>query len=109
MIAFINSYGLYILGILVVALFGYLGKILKRVSDTLVDSEFKRAVADVVVQFVEQVFQNLHGEDKLNKALEQAEMLLAKKGIKFDADEMKVFIEAAVAKFNEAFAKKKIA
>ena len=42
-------------------------------------------------------------KDKLAKALETAETLLRKKGISFDAEEMMVLIEAAVAEFNEAF------
>ena len=49
---------------------------------------------------MEQVWTSLHGADKLAKALETAEVLLKKKGIDFDAGEMQVLIEAAVAEFN---------
>ena len=42
---------------------------------------------------------------QLSKALEVAEALLKKKGIDFDAEEMQILIEAAVAEFNEAFKK----
>ncbi|MCI7809715.1 phage holin family protein, partial [bacterium] len=56
-------------------------------------------------QFVEQVWYTLHGPEKLAKALETAEVLLKKKGIDFDSDEMKILIEAAVSEFNEAFKK----
>ena len=59
----------------------------------------------MAVQFVEQVWTTLHGADKLAKALETAATLLKKKGIDFDAEEMQVLIEAAVAEFNEAFKK----
>ena len=38
-------------------------------------------------------------------ALETAAALLKKKGITFDAEEMKVLIEAAVSEFNDAFHK----
>ena len=48
--------------------------------------------------------ETLHGADKLAKTLETAEALL-KKGIDFDAEEMQILIEAAVAEFNEAFKK----
>ena len=54
---------------------------------------------------LEQAWKTLHGADKLQKALDTAQVLLAKKGIHFDAVEMKVYIEAAVAEFNEAFKK----
>ena len=40
---------------------------------------------------------------KLSKALEVAEALLKKKGIDFDAEEMQILIEAAVAEFNKTF------
>ena len=58
-----------------------------------------------MVLFVEQVWISLHGKEKLKKALGVAELLLKKKGIQFDADEMTVLIEAAVAEFNAAFKK----
>lgn len=45
----------------------------------------------------------IHGADKLSKALEVAEALLKKKGIDFDAEEMQILIEAAVAEFNKTF------
>ena len=57
------------------------------------------------MKFVEQVWKTLHGTDKLNKALETAEALLKKKGITFDAEEMRVLIEAAVVEFNNVFQK----
>jgi hypothetical protein len=54
---------------------------------------------------VEQVWKDIHGEEKLQRALEAAEILLRKKGIPFDADEMMILIEAAVAEFNGVFHK----
>ena len=53
----------------------------------------------------EQIWKDIHGAEKLQKAMETAEILLKKKGIDFDAEEMKILIEAAVAEFNGAFAK----
>lgn len=81
-----------------------LGYAMKQLAARSLTDESKRAVACVAVQAVEQVWTTIHGTDKLNKALETAEALL-KKGIDFDADEMEVLIEAAVAEFNEAFKK----
>ena len=49
--------------------------------------------------------ETLHGADRLTKALETAESLLKKKGIDFDAEEMRILIEAALAEFNDAFKK----
>ena len=100
---FIYTYGPTLAITFLCAIFGTLGHVAKKIYVNHVNDDTKRSVARVVVQFVEQAWQALHGEDKLNKALETAEALLKKKGIDFDADEMKVLIEAAVSEFNDAF------
>lgn len=102
---FIYCYGNQLLTAVLCAIFGCLGYALKRLYTRYVNDDTKRAIAKVAVQFVEQVWATLHGADKLQKALETAEALLKKKGIDFDAEEMEVLIEAAVAEFNEAFKK----
>lgn len=102
---FIHTYGPTLAITILCAIFGTLGHVAKNIYVNHVNDDTKRSVARVVVQFVEQAWQALHGEDKLNKALETAEALLKKKGIAFDAEEMKVLIEAAVSEFNDAFHK----
>lgn len=100
---FIYCYGNKILGLILCAIFGVLGHAVKKIYQNHINDDTKRAVARAVVQFVEQAWKTLHGKDKLAKALETAEALLKKKRIPFDAEEMMVLIEAAVAEFNEAF------
>lgn len=102
---FVTCYGTQILTAILCAIFGCLGYAIKRLATKYVNDDTKRTIAKVAVQFVEQVWTSLHGADKLAKALETAEVLLKKKGIDFDAGEMQVLIEAAVAEFNEAFKK----
>lgn len=102
---FIYTYGPTLVLAILCAIFGTLGNVAKRLYVNHVNDDTKRAIAWTVVQFVEQVWNTLHGKDKLNKALDTAEALLKKKGIAFDASEMTVLIEAAVAEFNDAFHK----
>ena len=102
---FIYCYGTQILTAILCAIFGCLGYAIKRLATKYINDDTKRTIAKVAVQFVEQVWTSLHGADKLAKALDTAEALLKKKGIDFDAGEMQVLIEAAVAEFNEAFKK----
>lgn len=109
---FVYNYGIEIIGLLMLAIAGCMGiamrnglKLWVKAQNSRFDDETKIVIARAVVAFVEQVWQNLHGADKLQKALETARELLAKKGIDFDADEMMVLIEAAVAEFNDAFRK----
>ena len=102
---FIYHYGTQIIAAILCAIFGCLGYAIKQLAVKYINDDTKRAIARVAVQFVEQVWNTLHGADKLAKALETAEALLKKKGIDFDAEEMQILIEAAVAEFNEAFKK----
>lgn len=102
---FISNYGFAIFGLILCAIAGCLGHGAKRIYTRYVNDETKAAIAKTAAAFVEQVWKNIHGPEKLQKALETAEALLKKKGIDFDAEEMEVLIEAAVAEFNEAFKK----
>ena len=102
---FIYTYGPTILLAILTAVFGVLGYGVKKIYIGHVNDETKRAIAAAAVKFVEQVWKTLHGENKLNKALETAEALLKKKGNTFDAEEMRVLIEAAVGEFNDVFRK----
>lgn len=100
---FIYCYGNQILTAILCAIFGCLGYAAKKIYQNHINDATKQTIAKVAAQFVEQAWKTIHGDDKLNKALETAEALLKRKGIDFDADEMKVLIVAAVAEFNEAF------
>lgn len=102
---FINQYGMEILYAIVMAVAGYIGVVAKNLCTKYINDKTKAAVAKTAVQFVEQVYKDLHGEDKLNAALEAASDLLAEKGITVSELEMRVLLEAAVAEFNDAFNK----
>ena len=99
----INMYGAEILGNLLLALAGIFGMVAKNLASKYLDTDTKRTLAKTVVQFVEQVYKNLHGEEKLNAALTVLAEMLQEKKIQATELEMKVLIEAAVAEFNEAF------
>lgn len=102
---FISEYGTTILYAVLTALAGYVGIVAKRLYTKYVNDKTKQAVAKTVVQAVEQIYKDLHGEEKLNKALEAASEMLAEKGITITDLEMRMLIEAALAEFNRAFEK----
>ncbi len=99
------SYGGEITVLAVTVVFGGLGWAAKQIYKNFVTDKQKEAIAKTAAACVEQVWKTIHGPEKLKKALEYAETLLAKKGIQFDAEEMEILIEAAVAEFNKAFEK----
>ena len=100
---FISEYGTTILYAVLTALAGYIGIFAKKLYTKYVNDKTKQAVAKTVVQAVEQIYKDLHGEEKLNKALEAASEMLAEKGITITDLEMRMLIEAALAEFNKAF------
>ena len=102
---FINQYGVEIMYMIITAIAGYVGIVLKNLCTKYINDKTKQAVARSAVQFVEQVYKNLHGEDKLNAALAAASEMLNEKGITVTDLEMRVLIEAAVSEFNNAFNK----
>ena len=101
----INTYGAEILGTILVALAGIFGMVAKNIAAKYLDTDTKRTLAKVVVEFIEQTYKELHGKDKLNAALATLSQLLDEKKIKATEAEMIVMIEAAVAEFNEVFKK----
>ncbi len=100
---FINAYGLELMYLFVTAVAGYIGIVVKNLVTKYLNDKTKQAVAKTAVRFVEQVYKDLHGKEKLNQALEAASAMLAEKGISVTDLELRVLIEAAVAEFNNAF------
>lgn len=105
-VTFINQYGMEILYAILTAIAGYLGIVAKNLFTKYINDKTKAAVAKTAVQFVEQVYKDLHGEDKLNCALAAASEMLMEKGVTASELELRYLIEAAVAEFNNAFNKK---
>lgn len=102
---FIYTYGSQVLLAVLCMIFGGLALLLRTMADRYLTDACKRDTAATAAQFAEQVYKDLHGDEKLLKALESAEALLKKKGIPFDSQEMMILIEAAVGVFNDAFHK----
>lgn len=102
---FITEYGTIILYTLLTAIGGYLGMVAKRLVTKYLDDKTKKTIAKTVVLGVEQIYKDLHGDEKLDRALEAASDMLAEKGITVTYLELRMLIEAALGEFNEAFKK----
>lgn len=100
---FLSTYLYEILAVLLSALFGLLGMGLKKMAGLWLDDQTKLTLAKTVVLFVEQVFRELHGEEKLEKACGLLSERLAEKGIPITGEELVLLIEAAVGEMNQAF------
>ena len=102
---FISMYGSTILYSILTALAGYLGIVIKNLYEKYINDKTKKDIAKTCVQAVEQLYKDLHGDEKLQKALEAASDMLMSKGITITDIELRMLIEAAVGEFNDAFNK----
>ena len=100
---FINTYGAEILYTAITAIFGYIAIVAKNMYKKYADNQTKKDVVHTVVQGVEQLYKDLHGEEKLEVAYEFAIDMLEEKGISVSGLELRMLIESAVGSFNGVF------
>ena len=100
---FINEYGTTILYTILTALAGYIGIWVKSLYTKYINDKTKQDVVKTCVSAVEQLYKDLHGEEKYNKVVESVSEMLMEKGIAITDLELKMLIEAAVGEFNEVF------
>ena len=77
-------------------LFGVLGAKIKRIYIEKTQNEAAKVVVDNVVRWVQQVYYELEGPEKLQKALTEASTILKEKGITISETELDMMIESAV-------------
>lgn len=100
---FMGLYGNELFYTLVTAVFGFLGIQLKAIYEKWIDTKVKKEVAHTVVMAVEQLYKNLEGDKKLDKAYDYLIEMLAEKGITVTELEARMLLEGAVGTFNECF------
>lgn len=84
------------LATLLAAWFGVLGAKIKASYEEKINTEVKRNVVRTTVEYVQQVFKEIDGNQKLQKAVEQASLILVEKGIPVSETELNTLIESAV-------------
>ena len=99
------TYALPIIAAAVTALAGFLGAQLKGLYQKHINDKTKESVVRTCVKAVEQLYHDLGGPEKLEKAKEGIEDMLNEKGIPITELEMNLLIEAVVSEFNYGFAK----
>ena len=102
---FISEYGTTILYTIITAIAGYLGVVFKNLYQKYINDQTKKDVVSTCVKAVEQLYKDLHGSEKLDKACESASLMLSEKGVAVSDLELRMLIESALAEFNEAFRK----
>lgn len=100
---FINEYGTMILYTVLTAIAGYIGLWIKSLYTKYINDKTKKDVVETCVKAVEQLYKDLHGEEKYNEVVLSVSEMLAAKGIAITELEIKMLIEAAVGEFNNVF------
>lgn len=99
------TYALPVIAAAVTALAGFLGAQLKSLYQKYINDKTKESVVRTCVKAVEQLYHDLSGPEKLEKAKDGVVEMLNEKGIPITELEMNLLIEAVVSEFNYGFAK----
>ena len=99
----LNGYVAQIIGVVMLAFFGFLGLQAKNLYRKYVNTEVKQAVCRTAVRFVEQVYKDIHGPEKLRASMAKASEILEGYGITISESELVAMLEAAVNEFNNSF------
>lgn len=97
---FIDNYGLTIVYAVLTAFAGFIASQIKRIYQEKVDNQTKKDVVETCVKAVEQLYNDLGGAEKLERAKANILQMLTQKGIEISDIEMDMLIEAVVAEFN---------
>lgn len=91
---FISDYGLSILYTILTAIISFVGVRIKTLYKKIVDNNLKKQVVEDTVKYVEQLYKNLNGKEKLEIAKKNILELLKDKGIYINELELNVLIES---------------
>ena len=97
---FLTQYGMELVSTVVVAIMGFIGICIKNVIKKISDDRTKEQVCKTVVKAVEQMYSDLTGDERYEKALESVSEMLEEKGIGATELEVKMLIESAVKEMN---------
>lgn len=68
-----------------------------------INTETKKDVVKTTVKYIEQVYKDIHGEEKLKVASDNVKKLLKEKGLDITDLELRAFIESAVRELNDSY------
>ena len=100
-----SGYFYQIILVILLAIAAFLGAQIRGLYNKYVTTEIKQSVCKTAVLFVEQVYKDIHGKEKLEMAMQKASEMLAEKGIAITEAELVALLEAAVREFINSFNK----
>lgn len=101
MLELLQPYLMEIIVTILTAIATYIGAKIKKIYEEKVNDETKRKVVATVVKAIEQLYKDLNGEEKLEKAQENIVEMLNEKGIMITELEMNMLIEEVCNSFKK--------
>lgn len=95
----LSTYLIPMLATILTAIASYVGLQIKKLYEKKINTETKKAIVSDVVKMVEQVYKDIHGEDKYNKAVQYITDALNEKNIPITDLEIKYLIESTCSEF----------
>lgn len=93
---FLQNYIFEILATIITGLASFIGVSIKNAYTKYINTKTKKEIVKDTVNYVEQVFKDIHGEEKLEMAKTKAIEWLNEKSIKISTTELEILIESAV-------------
>lgn len=84
-----------------VAIISAIGIKIKNIIMRTADTDTKKKLIETTVKYVEQVYTDIHGQEKLEIATQKAEQLFKEKGINIGSTELEMMIEEVVNNINK--------
>lgn len=97
---FLAQYGMELVSTIVMAIMGFAGICIKNIIKKFSDERTKEQVCKTAVKAVEQMYADLTGDERYEKAVESVTEMLEEKGISATELEVKILIESAVKEMN---------
>lgn len=89
-----------LLGTIITGVITFVGVKVNEYLKTKLNTQTKKDVAKSTVKYIEQVYKDIHGQEKFEKAKDKLIEQLNLQGIKITEEEIDFLIEAAVNGFN---------
>lgn len=88
---------------------GVVGYKAKQVYQKYIDTQIEKDVVNTTVNYIEQVYKDIHGDEKLQKAINLVVENLMSKGITINEGQIEQLIESAVYGLNQGWSKLEVA
>ena len=96
----LSQFGAEAIKLVLAIIIGYVSIVVKNLYKKYVNTEIKKSVVKTCVRGIEQIYTDLHGEEKFNMCVSKISQILSDKGIPVSDVELSMLIESAVKKMN---------